>query len=533
LLGALMGLAAWLPAFRDGLPPQGNDDVWHGYATERLLHLTHFGISDLIPVVTTPGSPIVPYPYGVHLGGAAAAALTPGGVPTALNGLWAIAAGVTLPLGLAALAWLVFPGRPTVALLAGLLAPTINVFPYALNGVLPYGVTLSLVPGFLALLIARARYRRVGWAPVGLAAFGIFISHPAAAVAAAVVGVLVVGEAVLRGPVRELGARVARLVPAGVLAGLLALPWLRGSEEGAPAVPAAVTAAQYSTAQALRQLLGLQSPWTPAQPLLGALVVVGAVTLAFWLRRGYGILAAYAFFGVVFVGTLAGSGLISRFTVFWYGDWHRTYAVAVMLAPILAAAGLVGLAGLARAVEFRLHPRGLGARVLTAATVLVALVFALEGARYVVRGQSTVETTYGSGLVTAQDIDLMHRLADDMGPDEVALNYWLDGSSWMYAVAGVRPAVPYINAEQIVPDIAVLQRPGTAAADPQVCRVMLEAHATHAYAGDRLIDGSPSGFLQELEGNPTLFPEIGRTATSAIFRIDQDGLRRCAALAGP
>ena len=39
-LGSAIAMGVWLAGIGDfGLPPQGNDDIWHGYVVERLIHM--------------------------------------------------------------------------------------------------------------------------------------------------------------------------------------------------------------------------------------------------------------------------------------------------------------------------------------------------------------------------------------------------------------------------------------------------------------------------------------------------------------
>jgi hypothetical protein len=529
-IGALLAMGAWLAGIGDfGLPPQGNDDIWHGYLVERLTHMPMITAGDVAPVLADAAHPILYYPYGIHLSGAVIHEVTGVSVAETLNGTWVVQIGMLVPFGLAAVAWRLLPDRPWVAFWSGALSPGVTVFPYLTVGLLPYSAALAMTPGLLAVLLAFLDPRlRVPGVVLALAGVAVFVTHPAAALAAAVLAALVAIERVLRlAAPRDLRLAARRLLPPAALGVIGSIPWLLAGDAGGLTMPEPNPAVD-GAASAVLMLLALASPWTPAQPALAMLVGAGVVT-SIVSRRAMALTVGLVVFGALYVGVIAGVGAVAALTGPWYGGWPRLLAVVGLIVPLLAGLGIAGIVGLSR--------RFLTRRPMPRAPLLIAVLavtvgsLASFGALYgVARGQSIVRTAWHShGLVTSQDVRLLEAVADGLGPADRVLNSPRDGSTWMYAMFGTTPVLPYPYPYQAtLPWSDLFSGKGQYVDARAVCRKLLETGATYAVVKDvpgYVDDFDIAGLVNR---NSNLFSVILRADTGVLNRIDQGALTRCA-----
>ena len=532
-LAGAMSLAAWLPGFGDtSLPPQGNDDIWHGYLAARLADMPAVTAADVAPVTTDAANPVTVYPYGVHLVLAVGHAVTGATLPTVINGTWVVHVGLALPVGVAALCWRLLPGKRVAASVTALSSVLFTVFPYALNGVMPYAVTLALLPALVAAVVTRVRAPSALPAPVlALMALGLFVSHPSVALAAGAVACLVLVELLLRDKPDRIGALRSLVTPV-VLTIVIAIPWILrsrslGSAASGGATGTAASGQGYQVDEAIWTLAKLQSPWTPGQPWLAVTVLLGLV-LAVLRLRAWSVAVAYLMFGGLYVGALAGVDALSSLTGPWYGDWHRLFSTSLALAPILVGTGVAAaVEGVQAIVDARRRP------ILTRSVVAIALALgvlgALEAARYVVRGQSTVSSAWQSPrLVTGDDLALFERLADLTNRRSKVLNNWLDGSTWMYATTGARPAIPYQPTTALIPEWNKALNPGELSVDPLACQFLLDQHVTYALGKQVGLAGSGGTLQTALQGSPSFFTPVMSNPAGTIFVVNRARLRDCA-----
>lgn len=530
LIGGLLGMAAWLGGIAGTkLPPQGNDDIWHGFLTARLGDLHRITTGTVAPVLADKADPTVVYPYGVHLLAAALQEATWLDVPQSLNAVWVLVAGILLPFGTAALAAALVPSRPWVALLAGVLAPTVTAFPYLLNGVMPYALTLAMIPGFLALLHAFVRRGALDAAvvPAIVASLGLLVAHPSATLVAIALAVPVGLEAVLVGATLRSLRRVAvRVVVLGVGVVVVSAPWV-GSGKSGIAVPASGAPNPSGTAHdAVQSVLRVGSAWTPTQPVLGLLVAVGVVAVLL-RRRGISLLVGYVAFAVLFTAAFAAQSWADRLTAPFYGGWYRLLAVVGMLVPVLAA---VGLDALGTAAGWLSRRGSLWRPVVAVVAVVGVLGVGLESARAVMRGESTVHTAWHLNLVTDQDLELFDVLAANVPPGGGVLNQWQDGSTWMYATRGVRPAIPYDNTTGMIPEWRDLLRAASIEQHPELCRLLVTEHVTHALAKAVVTGNGDNAFARELtQAAPGFYAPIASNPAGTVYEISAPRLAACAA----
>ncbi|HET8776838.1 MAG TPA: DUF6541 family protein [Candidatus Limnocylindria bacterium] len=527
-IGVLGALAVWVGGIGShALPPQSNDEIWHGYLVERLTHMPIITAGTVAPTLADSASPVLFYQYGLHLAWALGHAVTGASVAEALNGGWLVHVAVLLPVGATALARSLYPERPWVAFWAGVLSPSVVIFPYLTNGLLPYTASLAMIPGFLALLVTQLRADRTApRASVALAAAGIFVAHPAGAIVGALIAVPVSIEVILRR--RGVAARrdgVARLMSIGLIAAAAAFPWLVASSERGLGEAPALAAVDVPSALGLVVTLG--TPWTSPQPVIGFLAAAGIVATIV-RRRGVGLSVAYAVLAILFVGTVAGLGGFAAITQSWHAQWYRLAAALGVLVPILAGLGMASVIGVVRAgIAPRLGPaRRFGAAAIAAVVLVVG-----AGAAYAsAQGQSIVRDAWHSRqLVQATDVELFRELARMVEPGDRVFNSPRDGSSWMYALDGVIPMHPYIYLTprwswDLVNGLAVYEYPSVA------CWRLQREHLTYAVV--KQVTGDLPGLEAYdiggfVERHPDLFVEVARTDTAIAYRIDQEAVRNC------
>ena len=525
-VGGLVALAVWLAGIGDfAIPPQGNDDIWHGYLAERLTHMPAITADTVAPAFADSAAPVVYYQYGLHLAAALVHGVTGVSVAEALNGAWIVYVGLLLPFGIAALAWRLFPADPWVAFWAAAISSSLAIFPYLTNGILPYTAALAMVPGLLALVVSTVdRPPHPPAAIVALVGLGVFVTHPSAAVAAAVLALLVTADQLLRRS--SLRARLVgawRLATVGVLGLVIASPWLLASGDiglGAggtgPAVDGLDTAAG--------MLLGFASPWTSPQPLFAGLCLLG-VLISLTSGRGIGIALGLLIFGGLYVGALAGLEGTSRLASPWHGDWHRLAAVVGLVAPVLAGLAIATVMGWSqRFMTSRRRP------VLIALAVVIGLPPLVVTAYHTGQAQSIVRTAWHlPTLVTDEDLALFQDLADRAGPADKVLNSPVDGSTWMYALFDVVPVLPYSGGSNLnLPD--VYQGKGEQANPVTTCRTLAAVGATYALV--KFVRGNDPGDNYDVAAlvsrYPDLFTVVGRSDSGVAYRIEPTELARCA-----
>jgi hypothetical protein len=444
-----------------------------------------------------------------------------------MNGTWILVLGVLLPLSLVVVARQVFTEHPRAAVWVGLLAPTPAALAL-LNGVMSYAMALALIPAALALVLRRMT--TPGDVPAAVLAVvlaSLFISHPSAALTAGIViACVVLGQVAARSWDKVDKVAIARLLPCAAAALVLILPWYRAA--GSAGVGgAAIVAAKMTTPDALSAALRLSTPWAPGQLILAGMVILGAVATIVW-RSGRGVLVAYAIFLAGYFSILAGFAPIAQHTGLWYGQWYRLFGVVGLLVPLLAAAGIELLVGGLRRVMAAGH-RTAAHRAAVAGLVVVALVGGLGTARYLLRNEGTLQANWELTTVTDEDRGFFDEVGRIVGPDEQVLNNWADGSTWMYAVAGVTPAIPYVSsthsdywAAAVLYDLASL--PGR----PDLCRTMLDRKILFALAKNTINDGAPNSFAAEFAAHPELYREAASSSSTTLYSIDRSELERCA-----
>ncbi|MDD7812433.1 hypothetical protein PP713_07640 [Mycobacterium sp. CSUR Q5927] len=462
--GVLLGMLLIGWAAVRGIPdwqsiPSTWDAVWHANTVRFILDTgqaspTHAG--ELRNVETH--APLY-YPSAFHALTAVLCQLT-GAAPTTGCTLAGLAASVWLfPISAALLTWNLLQRVTTTRRLAvasstaAALSASFTALPYvefgtaAMPNLVAYGL---VVPTFALVTSVRTLRDRV---PVAvLALVGVFSVH----LTGGVVTVLLLAAwwlcpkdgalwNPLRGKRRDTLALLAVLVPTG----LLLLPQLLSVREQADIIAGHSFLTHEGRKSGLRDALLLHTRHLndfPIQYTLVGLTAVGGVLLIF--KKVYWPLALWA---VLVVGVVQSSAplegpvgaVVGRLTDLFYSDPRRIMAAMTLLLIPMAGAGLAWLAlFFAEQTRKPLKKGRLGgfdvcsplvAALLVGATVALAW-------HYLPRHAFLFGDKYDSVMIDARDLEAFTYLAELPGArDTVIGNANVDGSAWMYAVAGLHP----------------------------------------------------------------------------------------------
>lgn len=452
--GALLGvlLIGW--AAVRGIPdwqgiPSTWDAVWHANAVRFILDTgqaspTHMG--ELRNVETHAQ---LYYPTAFHALTAVLCQLT-GAAPTTAYTLAGLAASVWLfPVSAALLTWNLLQRVTTstvTAVCAGTaaaLSASFTALPYvefgtaAMPNLVAYGL---VVPAFALITAVRTVRDRI---PVAvLALLGVFSVH----LTGGVVTVLLVTawwlcprDGALWNPLR--GKRRDALALAGVLVptGLLLMPQLLSVRKQTEIIAGHAFLTHEGRKSGLRDALLLHTRHLndfPIQYALVGLTAVGAALLLYkkvwWPLALWAVLVVGVVQSSAPVGGRAGA-VVGAFTDLFYSDPRRIMAAMTLLLMPMAGVGLAALAALAtKPVGTRMRP-ALTAALLAAATVGLAW-------HYLPRHAFLFGDKYDSVMVDSRDLEAFAHLAALPGAhDTVIGNANVDGSAWMYAVAGLHP----------------------------------------------------------------------------------------------
>ena len=440
---AVRGLGHWQSI------PSTWDAVWHANTVRFILDTgqaspTHMG--ELRNVETH--APLY-YPSAFHALTAVLCQLT-GAAPTSAATLAGVAASIWLfPISAALLTWGLLQRVSSTAVTAlsaaaaAALSASFTALPYvefgtaALPNLVGYGL---VVPTFTLLTSVRTMRDRIPLAVLAL--LGTFSMHLTAGVVTVLLAAawwLCPKDGALWNPLRGKRRDTLALAAVLVLAGLLLLPQLLSVRRQAEIIAGHSFLTHEGRKSGLRDALLLHTRHLndfPVQYTLVGLCAVGAAVLLY--KKVYWPLALWA---VLVVGVVQSSaplgGPVGRtlgmFTDLFYSDPRRIMAAMTLLLIPMAGVGLTFLAGLAaRPVGARLRPV-LNGVLLVAVTVGLAW-------HYLPRHAFLLGDKYDSVMVDGRDLEAFAHLAALPGArDSVIGNANVDGSSWMYAVAGLHP----------------------------------------------------------------------------------------------
>jgi hypothetical protein len=440
-------------------------------------------------------------------------------------------AAVVWPLGCLLLARTVLgPGLATM-LATGVVATAFSAFPLWLMG---YGVLwpnllgYALMPAALACLVVAVRPARDdpaaaswgegetglgdeqrpgrrgrAWVLLVAAVPGIALAHPNALISLAVLGLLVVLDALLTrawlwrraAPRRAMAVLAVAVVGTALAGGVYALATQRMSSMRASNPPGPEMSLRTAVEQAV-----LGSPrGAPPLHVLGALVVVGALVL---LIRGYGrrwVVAALLLTGALYVMVVGADTEVTRwFTWPWYNNPPRLAALVVLPAVLCSAAALALPATALRWWSGRRSAgsatSGLTATPGVAAVALVLAVLVPAGFVVVTRGyvdqhREMIDrywhpSVYRSWASNAE-LQALRELAQHIGPDDVtAANPW-NGATYLYLVSGRQLLIPTEKVRGVADRALLADRLDQVGSDAAVCAAARRDRVRFAITGGR------------------------------------------------
>ena len=469
--GVMLGAAVVAWAAHRGLVnwqsiPSTWDSVWHANTIRWILDTGDASSLHMGELRNTDTHAELYYPSVFHALAAVLAQLT-GAAPTTAYTLSALAAAVWLfPASAAVLTWTLMRARgerrpdgganqwpaAAAAATAAVVSASFTALPYvefnvaAVPNLVAYGVA---VPTTVLVMSCLAHRGRIPLAV--LAVVGLFSLHLTGGVV--MVTFLVAWWCIdaLWHPVRGRLADLGTLSAVGAPALVIMLPQFLGVLDQAEIIAGHAFITGVGKKQALFNAVFQHTrhlnDW-PIQNMLIACAALGAAVLL--VRRVWWPLAVWLLLVAATVHSSAPFGgpigaLIRPYADLFYSDPRRLSAVVTMLLASWAGIGLYVLVVLAvagaRLAVRRWSLRDPGRRfwIGTAAALLVVSSLGLAW-HYFPRNSLLMGRKYDSIMVNQKDLDAWAYLAGLPGArDSMIANANVDGSAWMYAVAGLHP----------------------------------------------------------------------------------------------
>ncbi|MEE6289019.1 DUF6541 family protein [Georgenia sp. MJ173] len=496
------------------------------------------------------GGTLAPYyPTGWH----ALLAIVPAAasVPAVTNvGIAVLGAGVWL-LGLVGLTREVTGPRPLPLVLVPLLAATFVGYPTVQLTVLaqlPNGLSTALLPGTLALMLRAVRAWTAGAGAraavvtlaAGAATVGVVSGHASGLFSLALLAGPIIVAAVVTGA-RQWWRAGRHVLAAGTVAALaaavVAAPVVAANVDAFAAVVGFERASGHSHLRALREVV-LDQTLAGAYPGDGwqhaaiTLATLAGIVVVLRRRRDRWLVAGFVLAVGLAVLAAGPEGHPLRWLAgFWYTQAGRIAPVAAVPAILLAAIALTALVDRARSAVR--HPTT-ATRAATAAVAVVVLAVVATAVVRLPLQQRVVASAFVPGelafgtMATAEELELMHRLGEDLPADAVVVGDPFNGSALLPAVAGVDVVFPQLGPSGMSDAQLVLQAGlSRVHEDPAVCAALTELDVTHLYqdtAGEH--DGAKTdertAAMRDVDVS-TGFTLVDSAGTAAVYRIDACG----------
>lgn len=436
--------------------PSTWDSMWHGNTIRYILDSGQASSTRMGDLRNVETHATLYYPSAFH-GLAAVLSQLTGAAPTTSYTLYAVAGSLLFPLSAAALAWQMLRGRASRTFQAGCaataaaLSASFTALPYVefYVAAVPNLVSFALVgPAVIAVTSVVADRSRI---PVAVLAFvGIASVHTSGAIVAVVFVAawwLLAPLSRYRGkekkPRRRVGNGFLPLAIAGVVSLVLLYPQLRTLLQLSEIIAGHQFTTPWGKKRALLDALTQHTRHLADYPVQSALLwlaLLGAVVLI--VKRVYWPLAVWLLLIVAIVhSSTPFGGFIGRavalFSDAFYSDPRRLSAIVCLL---LAPAAGIGLFTLAYAVLTRLRGERTRQWALVATAITLAAVCAFSARHYFLPHKYLVGAKYDQVMVGPKKLDAFAYLATLPGAKDTTIGDGnVDGSGWMYAVAGLHP----------------------------------------------------------------------------------------------
>ena len=462
-------------------------------------------------------------------------------IPLASNAVMCAVAGLTWTSGVITLTSALTVGRRAGRIATAVLASAAPAFPLLglFWGILyPVFLATAMLPGvFLTAATAGARgmtlpRRAVLWLMAGAGCVGLALAHPSIIVIALIAGVSAAMTHSLSLAVSAVAERhhVRRAVLACILTALLA----GASWAAAPALRASKSVSQWPPYTSV--VGGIGEAVTSAPELtaivwpLALLTVIGY--LSAWRRQStrWVALTHTVVCGLYVVDVSQKvSPLRYSLTGFWYSDAYRPGGFMMVTALPLAGIGACALADAAG----RALPRAVRAATTVpwlraALTILVIAALAWQSTGSAAMSHNvekfglTFLVTDDSQSLTADELAVVNRLPDLLGPDDVVLADPWRGGSLAYGLTGVTTLPRHLSSYgSTSPALTVLENSLDEVGDnPEVCPAIEELGVDYVldFKGRTILDGPEAPGLSDIQPRDG-FRTVLRIGDATLYRI--------------
>ncbi|MUM17982.1 hypothetical protein FZI91_17775 [Mycobacterium sp. CBMA271] len=459
--GIAIGTALIFYAFLRGLThwqsvPSTWDSMWHGNTIRYILETGQASSTRMGDLRNVETHATLYYPSAFH-GLAAVLCQLTGAAPTTSYTLYSVAGSLLIPLGAAGLTWQMLRGRTSVTFQAGsaataaALSASFTALPYVefYVSAIPNLVSFALVgPAMIAITSVVVDRSRI---PVAILAFvGVASVHTSGAI---VLVIFVAAWWLLaplsrrtgtdRKPLRRLGNGFVPLAIAGAGSLVLLYPQLRTLLQLSEIIAGHQFATPWGKKRALLDALTQHTRHLADYPVQSALLwlaLLGAIVLI--VKRVYWPIAVWLVLIVAIVHSSRPFGgfighAVALLSDAFYSDPRRLSAIVCLL---LAPAAGIGLFTLAFVALVRLQGERTRKWALAATAIVLALACTFSARHYFLPHKTLVGAKYDQVMVGPKKLDAMAYLATLPGAKDTTIGDGnVDGSGWMYAVAGLHP----------------------------------------------------------------------------------------------
>jgi|GEM_PF-131677 len=462
-------------------------------------------------------------------------------IPLASNAVMCAVAGLTWTSGVITLTSALTAGRRAGRIATAVLASAAPAFPLLglFWGILyPVFLATAMLPSVLLTAVtasARAMAlprRAVLWLMAGAGCAGLALAHPSIIVIALIAAVSAAATRSVSLAVCAVRARhhMRRAVLACVLTALLA----GASWSAAPALRASKSVSQWppytSAAGGIGEAVTSAPELTAIVWPLALLTVIGY--LSAWRRQStrWVALTHTVVCGLYVVDVSQKvSPLRYSLTGFWYSDAYRPGGFMMVTALPLAGIGACALADAAG----RALPRAVRAATTVpwlraALTILVIAALAWQSTGSAAMSHNvekfglTFLVTDDSQSLTADELAVVNRLPDLLGPDDVVLADPWRGGSLAYGLTGVTTLPRHLSSYgSTSPALTVLENSLDEVGDnPEVCPAIEELGVDYVldFKGRTILDGPEAPGLSDIQPRDG-FRTVLRIGDATLYRI--------------